>query len=191
MSVGFARYLYVPEDGERYSSQVAVSIEQALRDAGLARGPGGEGLAWKPFRPAGALASYAEQLGLVHPTLEVDWYDVAEAIVDNYLPPRGPWSRCPDCGKLIPTHGTTIDHPVTGEDVVVPIEACPSCGGEFDAYAWQRAEDRVVFRSRLVVTLLGDGFALTRPGFRQGCPDFVQTVREVVEKPLREVFVAF
>lgn len=191
MSVGFARYLYVPEDGTRYSSTVATSLEQALRDAGLATGPDGEGLAWRPFRPTGALAAYAEQLGLVHPTLKVDWSDDPEEVRDSYLPPRGPWSRCPKCSKLLPTHGTMIAHPLSGEDVIIQIEECISCGSPFDAYTWERAEDRVLFRSRLVVVLSADSFSAARPTFSEGCPQFVQTVREVVDNDLREMFVAW
>lgn len=191
MSVGFARYLYVPEDGSRWPSGVAVSIEQALRDAGLGTGPDGEGLNWRPFRPSGALERYADQLGLVHPTIKVDWFDDVEEVQDPYLPPRGPWSRCGVCAKPIPTHGTTIVHPVSGDDFIVPIEECPSCGEPFDAYSWERAEDRVVFRSRLIVSLTADSFAVTRPTFAAGCPQFVHTVAEVVGQELLEVFVAF
>jgi hypothetical protein len=191
MSVGFARYLYVPEDGTRYSSGVATSIEQALRDAGLATGPDGEGLNWRPFRPTGALMSYAEQLGLVHPTLKIDWSDDPEELNDPYLPPRGPWSRCPTCGKILPTHGTMIAHPLSGEDTLVNIEECVSCGEPFDAYAWDRADDRVIFTTRLVVSLVADNFQAVRPTFQEGCPQFIQTVREVVDHDLREVFVAW
>lgn len=191
MSLGFARYLYVPEDGTRYSSSVASSIEDALRDAGLAKGPDGEGLAWRPFRPAGALGGYAEQLGLVHPTLKVEWADDPEEFNDPYLPPRGPWSICPNCAKIIPTHGTMIAHPLSGEDMLISIEDCISCGQPFDAYAWERAEDRTLFQSRLVVTLSADSFVATRPTFAEACPQFVQTVREVVDHDLREMFVAF
>ncbi len=191
MSLGFVRYLYVPEDGTRYSSGVASSIEEALRDAGLATGPDGEGLAWRPFRPAGALGGYAETLGLVHPTLKVEWSDDPEIYSDPYLPPRGPWSVCPSCSKLIPTHGTIIAHPTTGEDFLISIEECISCGHAFDAYDWERAEDRTLFESRLVVALSADSFVVTRPTFEQACPQFVQTVREVVDNELREMFVAF
>jgi len=191
MTVGFARYLYVPEDGTRYSSGVATSLEQALRDAGLATGPDGEGLAWRPFRPAGALTSYVEQLGLVHPTLKIDWSDDPEEVRDSYLPPRGPWSRCPGCAKLLPTHGTMIVHPLSGEDMIVAIEECISCGVPFDPYAWERAEDRVLFRSRLIVSLSADSFGAARPTFADGCPQFVQTVQEVVDNDLREMFAAW
>ncbi len=191
MILGYARYLYVPEDGTRYSSAVASSIEDALRDAGLAMGPDGEGLGWRPFRPAGALMSYAESLGLVHPTIKIDWSDDPEPLSDSFLPPRGPWSRCPRCEKVIPSHGTVITHPISGDDMMIAIEECLSCGEPFDVYAWNRAEDRVVFRSRLVISLVADGFAAARPTLLEGCPQFVHTVREIVDNELREVFVAW
>lgn len=191
MHLGFARYLYVPEDGTRYSSAVASSIEDALRDAGLATGPDGDGLGWRPFRPSGALMGYAEGLGLVQPTLKIDWSDDPEELTDSYLPPRGPWSRCPRCEKVIPTHGTIIAHPISGDEVMISIEECLSCGEPFDAYVWNRADERVIFRSRLVVSLVADGFSAARPTFAEGCPQFVHTVREIVENEVREVFVAW
>ena len=191
MNLGFARYLYVPEDGTRYSSSVASSIEDALRDAGLATGPEGEGLSWRPFRPAGAMMSYAESLGLVHPTIKIDWSDDPESLEDPYLPARGPWSRCPQCDKPIPSHGTIVAHPVSGDEMLIAIEECLSCGEPFDSYVWNRAQERVVFRSRLVVSLVADGFAATRPTFAEGCAQFVQTVHEIVDHELREVFVAW
>lgn len=190
MSVTFARYLYVPEDGTRHSSQVATSIEEALRDAGLAVGPDGEGTNWRPFRPSGALVRYAERLGLVYPTISVDWHDEVYELVDTYLPPRGPWSRCPSCAKLLPSHGTMIHHPVTGEEVLVQIEVCGSCGEPFDPLSWARAEERVVFRSRLVVSLQADAWGGSLPAFAEGCPELVKTIQEVVGQPVREVFVA-
>lgn len=191
MAVGFARYLYVPEDGTRYSSAVASSIEDALRDAGLATGPDGDGLNWRPFRPAGAMTRYTEKLGLVHATLNIDWSDNPEPLRDPYLPPRGPWSRCPRCEKIIPTHGTIIAHPLTGEDTLITIEECLSCGEPFDAYIWNRAETRTVFESRLVISLVADGFQATRPTLAEGCAEFVDTVREIVDNDVREVFVAW
>ncbi len=192
MGHGFARYLYVPEDGTRFSSATAAKVEQALRDAGLAVGPDGEGTQWKPMRPSGALASWAERAGLVHPTIDVDWHDDATEIYDSYLPPRGPWSRCPDCAKLLPTHGTVIRTNTDGEDEMVLLEECPSCGSGFEPYAWERAQERVIFRSRFVVGILADSYQSPRPTFRDGCPQFVRCVEEVLAlDTLREVFVAW
>lgn len=191
MTLGYARYLYVPEDGTRYSSAVASSIADALRDAGLATGPDGDGLSWRPFRPAGALTAYAESLGLVHPTIKIEWSDDPEEVTDPFLPPRGPWSRCPRCEKVIPTHGTIIVHPQSGEEMLLSIDECLSCGEPFDAYRWERALDRVIFRSRLIVALVADGFAAARPTLTDACPKFVQTVREIVDNDVREVFLAW
>lgn len=192
MSDGFARYLYVPEDGTRYASDAAAKVEQALRDAGLAVGPDGEGTQWKPMRPSGALASWAEKAGLVHPTIEVRWHDDAEEISDTYLPPRGPWSRCPDCEKLVPTHGMVIETIADGTEEMVELEDCPSCGVDFQPYEWPRSDDRVVFRSRFIVGIVADSYANSKPTFADGCPQFVTCVGEVLARDeLREVFVAW
>lgn len=191
MSLGFARYLYVPDDGTRYSLSIVGSIEDALREEGLATGPDGDGLDWRPFRPAGELARLSDELGLSHPTLKVDWFDPPEAYTDPYLPPRGPWSVCPTCSKIIPTHGTVIVHPLSGEDVLVEIEECISCGAPFEPSDWERASDRTLFESSLVVTLSADSFQQARPTFGEGCPRFVEMVRKVVEHEVREMFVAF
>lgn len=190
MTVVFARHLYVPENGRSCSSELASAVEDALVRAGLAHPPQGEGLSWQPFRPAGALATYAAELGLAFPTLSVEWWDEPEQMRDPYLPPRGPWSRCPTCSKLIPTHGTMIVHPATGEDFLIAIEECISCGTPFDPDVWEQAEDRVLFRTRLLVTLHADSFEIARPTFAQACPQFVETVRAVVGDELREMFVA-
>lgn len=186
MSRGFARYLYVPEDGSRYSSSVAASLEDALRDAGLAIGPDGDGTSWRPFRPAGALARYSENLGLVYPTLKVEWYDEAHRVIDPYLPPRGPWSRCPTCRKLLPSNGVILE-----EDELVTLEECPSCGESFDAYTWNRADDRTIFRSRLVISLVADSFSRPKPALDEGCPEFPSCIREILDRDVSEVFVAW
>lgn len=183
--VGFARYLYVVEDGHRFSSQMAANIEGALRDAGLATGPDGEGVNWQPFRPSGALARYAATLGLLYPTLEVDWFDEPHAFGDPFLPPRGPWSRCPDCGKLVPTHGTVM----TADEELVSIKECASCGAAFDAYSWERAPNRTLFSSSMVVALVADGSRSTRPSLRDGCPELVRCVEEVVGVAVREMLL--
>ena len=186
MSRGFARYLYIPEDGSRYSSSVAASIEDALRDAGLAVGPDGDGTSWRPFRPAGALERYVETLGLIYPTLKVDWYDEAHAVVDPYLPPRGPWSRCPSCRKLLPSNGVVVE-----EDELVELTECPSCGRDFDAYSWDRAEDRTIFRSRLIISLVADGFSNSQPPIHRACPEFASCMQEILQSEVSEVFVAW
>ncbi|MEZ4460538.1 MAG: hypothetical protein R3E66_12595 [bacterium] len=182
---GFARFLYVPEDGTRFSSQVAASLEDALREAGFATGPDGDGVAWQPFRPAGALSRYAEGLGLVYPTIEVEWYDDPHQICDPYLSPRGPWSRCPDCGRLVPTHGTIL----TADDELVTVTQCASCGADFDSWTWEHAPSRTLFETRLVVALVADHARSTRPTFRQGCKEFVHCVEEVVGAAFKEMLV--
>lgn len=191
MAVGFARYLFVPGDGPHYGSAVTSTLAEALRKAGLATGPDGDGLSWRPFRPDGALSRYGEALGLLHPTLKIEWSDEPEPLADNYLPPRGPWSRCPSCPKVIPSHGTMITHPTTGEDVLIAIEHCPSCGEPFDAAAWARADNRTIFQSRLVVALVGDSFSATLPTFAEGCPELVHTIQARLDHRLEEVFVAW
>lgn len=185
VSCGFARYLYVPEAGVRFSSQVAASLEDALREAGLAIGPDGDGMRWQPFRPAGALSLYAEGLGLVYPTLEVDWYDDAHAFCDPFLPPRGPWSRCPDCGRLVPTHGMII----TDDNELSVIAECASCGAPFDAHSWERASSRTLFESRLVIAVIADSSKARRPTLRKGCAEFVTCVEDVVGVQVREMLV--
>ena len=183
---GFARYLYVPEDGSRLSSRVANSIEDGLRDAGLGQGPDGDGTSWRPFRPAGALQQYAEQLGLVYPTLNVDWYDEPHPVTDPFLPPRGPWSRCPTCARVVPNDGVMLI-----DDELVTLKSCDSCASPFDAYMWPRAEDRVVFRSRLIISLVADAYRETLPTFADGCPALRKCVEEIIDVSLSEVFVVW
>lgn len=182
---GFARYLYVPDDGTHYSSGVATSIEGALREAGLAQGPGGDGISWKPFRPAGALADFATELGLVFPTLEVDWFDDPHEFCDSFLSPRGPWCRCPTCARLVPSHGNIV----TPDDEIVMLEACPSCGGDFDPSRWETATTRALFVSRLVVCLTADSSQANLPTFHQACPDLIRVVEAVVGAKVREMLV--
>lgn len=191
MSVGFARYLFVPEGGVSFSASIAERIADALRAAGLAEGPDGDGLSWRPFRPAGALTRYVESLGLVQPTLKIDWSEQPTNLVDSYLPPRGPWCRCPSCPKVIPADGTIIAHPTTGEEMLLRIDQCLSCGEPFDEDTWVRADNRVIFQSRLVFAVVADGFAATLPTLADGCPQLLQTMRQVVDGPLSEVFVAW
>ena len=190
MDIGFARYLYVPEDGTRFPAHLSLSIERGLRDAGLARGPD-EGGVWKPFRPAGALRSYVERLGLVYPTLEIRWYDNPEEVVDNYLSPRGPWVCCPQCAKPLPESGMLMAYDRVGlEEPSIEVH-CQSCGEDFDAQRWRAGTSRVVFSSRLNIALTADGYANSLPTFRQGCPDFVSVVEDAVGRQMKEVFVAW
>jgi hypothetical protein len=190
VDIGFARYLYVPEDGTRFPAHWTVSIERGLRDAGLARGPDEAGV-WKPFRPAGALRNYVERLGLVYPTLEIRWYDNPEELVDNYLPPRGPWFRCPTCDKPFPESGMLMAYDRIGlEEPSVDVR-CRSCGEDFEASRWNHSDSRVVFSSRLIIALTADGYSSSLPTFREGCPDFVEVVETAVGRPMQEVFVAW
>lgn len=181
---GFTRFLYVPEDGTRFSSAVAARIEEALREAGLATGPEGEGVQWRPFRPDGELATYASRLGLVLPTLEVDWFDEEHAVGDPFLAPRGPWSRCPGCGKLVPEDGMVVL-----DEELVELTACRSCGSPFEPEVWEKAADRRLFSSRLVIALTADSALVTLPTFREGCPEFVRCVEEVVGAPVQELLL--
>jgi hypothetical protein len=182
---GFVRYLYVPDDGAPHSSAVVTGIEEALRREGLATGPGGEGATWMPFRPCGELAEFSERLGLIYPTLEVDWFDHAREFCDSFLSPRGPWSRCPCCAHLVPSDGAVLT--VYGE--IELVKECASCGAAFDASRWEVAKSRALFSSRLVVCLAADSSSGTRPTFRQGCPKFIQVVEEVIGTGVREVLV--
>ncbi len=182
---GFVRYLYVPDDGITYSTAVVVALEEALRGAGLATGPGGEGATWKPFRPSGELAEFSEQLGLIYPTIEVDWFDQAREFSDTFLSPRGPWSRCPCCAHLVPSDGAVLT--VNGEFTVVKV--CASCGTDFDPDRWEVAHSRALFSSRLVVALAADSSRETRPTFREGCPSLIRVVEEVVGTAVREILV--
>lgn len=182
---GFARCLYVPDDGTRYSLAVVASIENALREAGLAKGPDGEGVTWKPFRPDGDLANFSMKLGLVFPTIEVDWFDDAHEFVDSFLSPRGPWSRCPVCARLVPSHG----HILTPDDEVVSLTECISCGADFDPCTWEPASTRTLFVSRLVVCLAADSSSANRPTFRQACPPLIRAVEAVVGTQVREMLV--
>ena len=191
MSIKFARHLYVPEDGTRFPSDMQSTIESGLRGAGLAIGPEGDGLTWKPFRPDGELKSYCEKLGLMLPTIEIAWFDEPEPYQDDYLPPRSTWSRCPDCAKLLPTEGTTVPHPVSGELLKVEIPECISCGRDFDRHAWPTSDSRIVFSSRLVVTLSADHFASPGPPLGELCPSFLSTLSELTDRSVREVFIAW
>lgn len=182
---GFARYLYVPDDGVLYSSVVVVAIEDALRAAGLATGPGGEGASWMPFRPHGELADFSQALGLIYPTIEVDCFDQAHEFCDSFLSPRGPWSRCPGCSHLVPSDGTVL----TVEGEIALVTECASCGAGFDPFLWEVATSRTLFASRLVVSLAADSSRGTRPTFRQGCPRFIHVIEEVVGTAVCEILV--
>lgn len=155
-----------------------------MRDAGLAAGPDGEGTSWRPFRPAGALQQYAEQLGLVYPTLKVDWYDEPHEITDPFLPPRGPWCRCPGCRKVFPSDGVMFV-----DDELVTMKSCDSCGQHFDAYMWPRSDDKVVLRSRLIVSLVADDYRESLPTFADGCTTLKRCIEEILDTQVREVFV--
>ncbi len=182
---GFARYLYVPDDGVLYSCAVVMAIEDALRAAGLATGPGGDGATWMPFRPCGELADFSAGLGLIYPTIEVDCFDRAREFCDSFLSPRGPWSRCPGCAHLVPSDGTVL----TVEGEIALVTECASCGADFEPLLWEVAKSRVLFSSRLVVALTADSSCGTRPTFRQGCPKLIQVVEEVVGTAVREILV--
>ena len=152
MQVRFARYLYVPETVDAIPSSMAHHVAEALREVGLAAGPSGEGLTWKPFRPAGELQTYSEKLGLGMPTLNIEWYAEPTPVLDRFLPTGKRYCRCPTCQKLIPADGSMIEHPISGEMVVVEITHCISCGEPNEG--WDESKTRVVCSSAFTSALL-------------------------------------
>lgn len=189
MQIRFARHLYVPAPG-RVPATTAHHLREALRETGFAQGPSGEGLSWKAFRPAGNFATYADRMGLKLPTLTIEWSDEPKAVRDTFLPRKVDWSRCPNCEKIIPTDGSVIEHPMTGESVVVPIEMCISCGLEVDE-TWPTTDNDIVFSSAFYLSLTADQFASASPTISDALPDLVKTISAIADQPIREVFIAW
>lgn len=189
MLVRFARYLYIPADQPRLPSTAIREVQETLRTYKLAVGPSGEGIDWKPFRPSGRLLEYAETLNLQMPTIAIEWRPTPTPIEDPFLPAGQPYSRCPTCVKLIPTLGSSVPHPTTGEIVRIPIEQCIGCGTTVEN--WEQCEDRIVFESSFHVALLADGFSGTLPTLAEIVPEFAGVIGEAINRDLREVFVAW
>ena len=98
-------------------------------------------------------------------------------------------SRCPLCGRVVPSEGFTRRDPFSGKVVVVPVKSCTSCGHPYDGVTWPTANDGVVFRSRVVVTLQAEGYEQHMPTLRDGCPQMLRALERAMGTRLDEVFI--
>jgi len=186
MTIGMSRVLFLGDEGSPLDAALPGRIAQALLGAGLVSGDAAEP---RMLQPAGTLRSWCKKLRMRGVDVAVEVHDPPLKLGDLDLPLEGPFSACPECGKVVPTRGIATRNPLTGGILRIPVNRCEECRHPFDVELWPTADGGRIFLARLTVSVDAERFDRNHPSLHDGCPEFVSCVAEVVGSPVSEHLV--